>query len=131
MDADDGLKTILTSQNNTSDEETNDHENKFYSEIDNSSNNNGTNDIITIQAKLSLNKYNNDATPTTATTTTTEKVQLKAEKIVDNYAVVSEPHESNNVIGDNSFSDVDTNFIDIGQQAPRNSSNSSSSKFQF
>lgn len=73
---------------------------------------------------MSHNKHSNDAT---TTTTTTEKLQLKAEKIVDNYAVVSEPHESNNAIGDNIFSDVDTNFIDVGQQAPRNNS----SRFQF
>lgn len=120
-DADDGLKTIETSQNSTSDEEaSHNHEINLESEIQK---NNGTNDIITIPTKLALNKHNNDAT------TTTEKLQLKAEKIVDNYAVVvAEPHESNNAIGDNIFSDVDTNFIDVGHQAPRNSS---SSRFQF
>lgn len=112
------LKTTVTSQHNTSDqvESQNVNENEFDLKIQN---NNGTNDIITIQAKLSLNKQNNEAT--------TEKLQLKAEKIVDNYPVVSEPHEANNAIGDNIFSDVDTNFIDIGQQVPRNNS----SKFQF
>lgn len=109
------MKTTITAPHNASDEEII-HDNKFYSEIQS---NNGTNDIITIQAKLSLNKYNNEAT--------TEKLQLKAEKIVDNYPVVSEPHDANNAIGDNIYSDVDTNFIDVGQQVPRNSS----SKFQF
>lgn len=93
------------------------HDSEFYSEIRNI---NGTNDITTIQAKLSPpNKYNNEAT--------TQKLQLKAEKIVDNYPVVAEPHEATNGIGDNIFSDVDTNFIDVGQQVPRNSS----SRFQF
>lgn len=75
---------------------------------------NETNDKTTIQAKLSLNKYTNGAT--------TEKLQLKVEKIVDNYPVAAEPHETNNAIGDNIFSDVDTNFIDVGQQVPRNRS---------
>lgn len=118
-DADDGLKTIVTSQqyNSSSDEETK-HENKFHSEVQS---NNGTNDINSIQAKFSLNKYNNN------NEATTEKLQLKAEKIVDNYPVASEPHEANNAIGDNIYSDVDTNFIDVGQQVPRNNS----SKFQF
>lgn len=121
-DTDDGLKTILTSSNNTSDGEMDNHGEQFYAEAQN---NNGTNDVITIQAKLSLNKYNNEATETA--TATTEKLQLKAEKIVDNYAVVVAEPQSNNAIGDNNFSDVDTNFIDVGQQAPRNSS----SRFQF
>lgn len=118
------MKTIDASQNSTSEDEeaSNNHEINLESEIHK---NNGTNDIITIQSKLALNKQSNDAT------TTTEKLQIKAEKIVDNYVVVAaEPHESNNAIGDNSFdSDVDTNFIDVGHQAPRNSS--SSSRFQF
>lgn len=113
--SDDGVRTtVVSTQHNTSDEvngQTN-HENKFYSEIRNI---NETNDITAIQAKLSLNKYNNNDA-------TTEKLPLKAEKIVDHYPAVAEPHEANNVIGDNIFSDVDTNFIDIGQQAPRNRS---------
>lgn len=115
-DLDDGMRTTSTSQQSTSDqvERQNNHENEFYAEIQN---NNGTNDIITIQAKLPLNQHE----------VTTEKLQLNAEKIVDNYPVVSEPHEANNAIGDNIFSDVDTNFIDIGQQVPRNNS----SRFPF
>lgn len=53
-----------------------------------------TNNVNVGQAKLSLNKYDHEAT--------SDKVELKAEKTVDNY-------------------DVDTNFIDIGHQ-PHNSS---------
>lgn len=119
IDADDGLITAVASLNSTSDDVENQsgHDNKFYSEIQNI---NGTNDIMTIQAKLPINKHKNEET--------TEKLQTKAKKLVDNYPVVSEPHEANNAIGDNIFSDVDTNFIDVGQQIPRNTS---SSKFPF
>lgn len=69
---------------------------------------------ISKQAKLAIGKYNNDVT--------TEKIQLKAEKIVDNYPSIQ--HETSNSIAeqpDNGFSEVDTNFIDVGHnQPPRN-----------
>lgn len=69
-------------------------------------NTNRTNDIIGKQAKLSLNKYDNEVT--------TEKVQLK-EKNVESYQIKSE-------VSNEGLSDVDTNIIDVGQQPPRNNS---------
>lgn len=75
-------------------------------------NTNRTNDIIGKQAKLSLNKYDNEVT--------TEKVQLK-EKIGESYQIKSEPHEVSNSIGEG-LTDVDTNIIDVGQQPLRNNS---------
>lgn len=72
------------------------------------SNPNATNDIIVRQTKLALDKFDNDVT--------TEKVQPKAEKSVDIYPSISEPHEASNTYSDSAYSDVDTNFIDVGQQ---------------
>lgn len=69
-------------------------------------NTNRTNDIIGKQAKLSLNKYDNEVT--------TEKLQLK-EKNVESYQIKSE-------VSNEGLSDVDTNIIDVGQQPPRNNS---------
>lgn len=73
---------------------------------------NRTNEIIGKQAKLSLNKYDNEVT--------TEKVQLK-EKIGESYQIIAEPHEVSNSIGEG-LTDVDTNIIDVGQQPSRNNS---------
>lgn len=72
------------------------------------SNTNATNDIIVRQTKLALDKFDSDVT--------TEKVQSKAEKSVDIYPSISEPHEASNTYSDSAYSDVDTNFIDVGQQ---------------
>lgn len=66
-----------------------------------------------VKRKPELNKYESD--------TTTQKVQPKTEKPVGSYPM-GEPHETSNSIAepDNAYSDVYTNFIDDGQQLPRN-----------
>lgn len=64
--------------------------------------------------KMELNKYESGVT--------TPKVQMKTEKPVGSYPI-GEPHETSNSIAeqpDNADSDVYTNFIDDGQQLPRN-----------
>lgn len=83
---------------------------------------NRTNDFMA--KKSDLNKYDSEVT--------TQKVQLKAAKIVDSYPI-GEPHEPSNSIAEQpdigAYSDVYTNFIDVGQQPPRN--NSSMYCFEF
>lgn len=74
---------------------------------------NRPNDTAVKRAKMELNKYDE---------ATTQKVLLKTEKPVGSYPI-GEPHETSNSIAeqpDNAYSDVYTNFIDDGQQLPRN-----------
>lgn len=85
---------------------------------------NRTNDFMA--KKFELNKYDSEVT--------TQKVQPKAAKIVDNYPI-GEPHEPSNSIAEQpdigAYSDVYTNFIDVGQQPPRNNGSMYSFEIQF
>lgn len=74
---------------------------------------NDTNENIIIK-QMKTPKLSNDDTAT-------EKQLTKFDKF-DIYPIVSEPHDLNNSIAEHTYllTDVDTNFIDVGQQIVRN-----------